>query len=114
LSGVHAVSDETFTTLGARLSTDIVLPGDGDIAPTLSVGWLHSFRGLVPARSLTFVTTGVGFTVLGVPLDEDQAVFDAGVVAHPMPGATITLGYHGLFGARVTSNGLQLSVAWEL
>ncbi|HUO90593.1 MAG TPA: autotransporter domain-containing protein, partial [Rhizomicrobium sp.] len=114
LTGADGVSDETFMTLGARLSTDIALPGGGDIAPTAVVGWLHRFSGLLPARSLAFVATGQGFTVLGVPLDEDQAVIDAGVVAHPMPGATITLGYQGILGDRVTDNGLQLSVAWAL
>jgi outer membrane autotransporter protein len=113
LTGADAVSDETFMTLGARFSTDIALAGGGDIAPTAMVGWLHRFGGTLPARALAFVATGQGFTVLGVPLDEDQAVIDAGVVAHPMPGATISLGYQGILGDRVTDNGLHLGVAWD-
>jgi outer membrane autotransporter protein len=113
LSGTHGVSDETFMTLGARLSTDIALPGGGDIAPNVSAGWQHGFRGLLPARSLAFISSGAGFTVLGVPLDQDEAVIDAGVTAHPAPGATISLGYQGILSERVTDNGLQLSVAWD-
>jgi len=113
LSVTEAVSDQTFTTLGVRLSTDIELPGGGDIAPSAMVGWQHGYRGLVPARAVAFENTGVGFTVLGVPMDEDQAVIDAGVTAHPAPGATITFGYQGTLSNRVTDNGLQLSAAWN-
>ncbi|HEV2652352.1 MAG TPA: autotransporter domain-containing protein [Rhizomicrobium sp.] len=113
LSGTNSVSDETFSTLGLRLSTDIALSDGSDIAPTASAGWLHDFRYLTPARALAFIATGANFTVLGVPIDQDQAVITAGVVAHPAPGATITLGYQGMLSNRVTNNGLELSVAWE-
>ncbi|HJW40784.1 MAG TPA: autotransporter domain-containing protein [Rhizomicrobium sp.] len=113
LSGTHAVSDETFTTLGLRVSTDIALSGGGDIAPNASIGWQHGYRGLLPARVLTIEATSASFTVFGVPLDQDQAVIDAGVTAHPVPGATLSFGYEGILSGRVNDNGLHLSAAWD-
>ncbi len=113
LSGTRGQSDETFMTLGTRLSTDIALANGGTITPNATLGWLHGFHGLTPSRFLTFEATGQSFNVFGVPLDKDEAVIDVAVSAHPVPGLRATIGYDGILSGRVRDNGIHASLAWE-
>jgi outer membrane autotransporter protein len=113
LLGLHASSDDTFMTLGARLSTDLQLANGADILPNVSVGWMHSFHGLTPSRLLTFEATGQSFTVLGVPLDQDEAVIDAGFAFHPLPAVSVNVGYNGILSQRVSDNGVHANLSWK-
>ena len=42
----------------------------------LSAAWQHAFDELTPDAALAFTTTGIGFTVYGVPLAQDTALID--------------------------------------
>jgi outer membrane autotransporter protein len=112
LTGTKGSSDETFMTLGTRLSTDVTLANGGVITPNATLGWLHGFRALTPSRFLTFEATSTSFTVLGVPLDEDQAVIDLAISSQPIRGLTASIGYDGILSGHVRDNGLHASLMW--
>jgi outer membrane autotransporter protein len=113
LTGEHASTSEPFSTLGVRLETVLTAPAATDFHPYASLGWLHAYSDLTPSRTLSFVATGSGFTVSGVPLDRDQAVIDVGITAHPVPGITANLGYQGVLSDRVHDNALRANMAWD-
>jgi outer membrane autotransporter protein len=112
LSGTKGSSDEPFMTLGTRLSTDVTLASGGIITPNATLGWLHGFHALTPSRFLTFETTSSSFTVLGVPLDQDQAVIDLAISSQPIRGLTASIGYDGILSGHVRDNGLHASLMW--
>ncbi|MEM7192746.1 MAG: autotransporter domain-containing protein, partial [Pseudomonadota bacterium] len=78
LRGGNFDQDVGYTTLGLRVARTM-LWGAMEITPHLSAAWQHAFNGTTPDGRLAFATTGIGFTVAGVPLAEDTALLDAGL-----------------------------------
>ena len=67
-----------YTTVGLRAAQTMQWAGM-TVTPNGSVAWLHAFSGVTPDASLAFASTGIGFTVYGVPLAQDSALIDAGL-----------------------------------
>jgi uncharacterized protein with beta-barrel porin domain len=56
---------------------------------------------------LAFASTGIGFTVFGVPLAEDSALIDAGLDFNLAPNVTVGVSYSGQFGDGVADNAVK-------
>ncbi|OYX71912.1 MAG: hypothetical protein B7Y95_11960, partial [Rhizobiales bacterium 32-66-11] len=100
--------DTTFTTLGLRVSKEIIL-GSYDATLRGAIGWRHAFGDVTPAISQAFASSDA-FTVTGVAIAEDAAVLEAGLDV--LVGANTTLGvaYTGQFGDSVTQNGFNATL----
>ena len=72
LSSAEADNDATFTTLGVRASTDVMLGGT-NAAVNGMVGWRHAFGDTTPYSSFAFAG-GNAFAIAGAPIAEDAVV----------------------------------------
>ncbi|MGA0563713.1 autotransporter domain-containing protein [Ancylobacter sp. VNQ12] len=101
--------DTTFTTLGLRVSREVML---GTYAATLrgEVGWRHAFGDITPSITQAFLTSEA-FTVTGVPIAEDAAVLEAGLDVRVGEATTIGIAYAGQFGGGVTQNGFNATLS---
>ena len=70
------------------------------------------FSGLTPVSRLTFEATGSGFTVLGTPLDRDEAVADLGISFRPVSSIVASFSYSGTLSQKVHDNGIHADLAW--
>ena len=86
--------------------------GGMQVVPHLSAAWQHAFDGVTPDAALAFTTTGIGFTVYGVPLAEDSALIDAGLDFALGERTTAGLSYTGQFGDGVQDNGVKGRFTW--
>ncbi|HEY9214882.1 MAG TPA: autotransporter domain-containing protein [Ancylobacter sp.] len=111
LAGNSSDTDATFSTLGLRASTQLML---GNAATTLrgTLGWRHAFGDIVPLATQSFAGSEA-FTVSGTPIAEDAALVEAGLDV--LIGAATTLGvaYTGQFGDGVTQNGFNATLKME-
>jgi outer membrane autotransporter protein len=108
LASDSSTTDTSFTTLGLRASTQMLL---GSAATTLrgALGWRHAFGDVVPVATQSFLGSD-SFTVSGTPIAEDAALIEAGLDV--AIGASVTLGaaYTGQFGDGVTQNGFNATL----
>lgn len=107
-AALHAGSQTTetvFSTLGTRMSGDIVL---GDLAVTArgSLGWRHAFGDTTPLSTQAFAL-GETFTVAGVPIAKDAAVIGAGLDMRVLPSAMLTLSYDGQVASDAQQHGFK-------
>lgn len=106
LTGRGDTTGVTFTTLGLRASSDIVV-GNGVTATTRGMlGWRHGFGATTPVATMAFAG-GSAFGIAGVPIARDGAVADLGFDVNLTPNAALGLSYGGQFGAGVTDHTLR-------
>ena len=100
--------DTTFSTLGFRVSKEIVL---GMTEATLrgALGWRYAFGDVTPTISQSFLTSDA-FTVTGVPIAENAALLEAGLDMQMGPGTTLGVVYTGQFGDSASQNGLNANL----
>jgi outer membrane autotransporter protein len=103
--------DVGYSTLGVRAAT-LTHWGGMAITPNLSVAWLHAFNDLTPDAGLAFTSTGIGFTVYGVPIAQDSVLIDAGLDFALGDNTTAGVSYSGQFGDGVTDNGVKGRFTW--
>ena len=65
------------------------------MVPHVSAAWQQAFDDVTPEAALAVASTGVGFTVTGVPPAEDSALIDAGFGFALRPGMTLGSSYPG-------------------
>ena len=82
------------------------------MTPHISAAWQHAFDDVTPGAALAFATTGIGFSVTGVPLAEDSALIDAGLDLALGPNTTAGVSYSGQFGDGVRDNAVKGRFAW--
>ena len=82
------------------------------VTPHLSAAWQHAFDDATPDAALAFASTGIGFTVYGVPLAQDAALIDAGFDLALAPNTTAGVSYSGQFGDHVTDNAVKGQFTW--
>ncbi len=82
------------------------------VTPHVSAAWQHAFDDVTPDAALAFASTGIGFTVYGVPLAEDSALIDAGLDLALGPRTTAGVSYTGQFGDGVSGNGVKGRFTW--
>ena len=97
LSGASATTDATFTTLGLRGANAFTL-GSANAAARGTVGWRHAFGDVTPLALLAFAGADP-FTIAGVPITRDAAVFEAGLDFALSPSAIAGISYGGQFGS---------------
>jgi outer membrane autotransporter protein len=106
LSGLDDASGVTFTTLGLRASSDVILANGMTMTARGTVGWKHAFGDTTPFSTFLFAG-GSPFTVAGVPIAQNAAVIDAGLDVRVASNATVALSYGGQFGSGVTDQTLR-------
>lgn len=110
LSGIGSARDDGFSTLGAQLFTTGSSFAGGILTPSIRAGWQHAFTNRLASRSLSFLSSGQGFTVFGTPLDADRATLDADATLS-LGSTGISLGYTGALGKRGEDHGVRMRVA---
>ena len=111
LSGQDSSTDATFTTLGVRLENTFKL-GEIDVTTSGMVGWRHTFDKVTPTSTDAFAG-GNPFTISGVPLAQDVAVFEAGVNAALNEQLSVGISYSGQFGDGLRDQGLRGNLNWR-
>ncbi|WP_404401916.1 autotransporter domain-containing protein [Pelagibacterium halotolerans] len=109
LTGADDVINATFTTLGLRASTELVMGGTSTAKLTGMIGWRHAF-GDVPTASNTFVAGGDAFTVAGVPLAQDALILEAGLDLDITPDATLGFVYSGQLGSGISDHSIKANL----
>jgi outer membrane autotransporter protein len=86
--------------------------GNALVTPHISAAWQHAFEDVTTAAGLAFASTGIGFTVYGVPLAEDTALVEAGLDLNLNPTATLGVSYSGQFASDVEDNAVKGRFTW--
>lgn len=108
LTGAGMNTDTTFTTLGLRGSTSFDLAGANLTAKGM-VGWRHAFGDVTPLSTMRFASGGNAFSIGGVPIARDAAVFEAGLDLALSPVATLGVSYGGQFGSGLSDQSVRAS-----
>jgi outer membrane autotransporter protein len=111
LRGSADAQDVGYSTLGLRAATAMHW-GAMLVVPHLSAAWQHAFDDVDTAAALAFASTGIGFSVTGVPLAQDTALIDAGLDLALGPNTTGGVSYSGQFGDGVTDNAVKGRFIW--
>jgi outer membrane autotransporter protein len=82
------------------------------VTPHISAAWQHAFDYVTPGAALAFASTGIGFTVYGVPLAGDSALIDAGLDFALGERTTAGVSYSAQFGYGTTDNGVRGRFTW--
>jgi outer membrane autotransporter protein len=101
-----------YSTLGLRMASSTPLYGT-TVTPRASFAWQYAFGDTTPDLSLAFAQSGVGFSVLGVPLARNSAVMEAGVDLKLSPSARLGISYVGRFAGDLQDNGIEGSLLWR-
>jgi len=106
-------TDETvgYTTVGLRAAQTMTWSAM-QVTPHISAAWQHAFDDVTPDAALAFASTGIGFTVYGVPLAQDAALIDTGLDLALGPRTTAGVSYSGQFGDRVADNAVKGRLTW--
>ncbi|MEM7398894.1 MAG: autotransporter domain-containing protein, partial [Pseudomonadota bacterium] len=103
--------DVGYTTVGLRAAKTIQW-GGMEVTPRIEAAWLHAFDDITPEASLAFASTGIGFTVDGVPLAEDSALLDAGLDLAVSDRLSAGVSYSGQFADSVSDNAVKGRFTW--
>jgi outer membrane autotransporter protein len=83
------------------------------IVPRVSAYWQHAIGNLTPSTALTFLGTGVGFSVTGVPLGSDTAVVESGFDLQLNPQARIGVSYFGQLAPYLSDHAVKGKFTWN-
>ena len=111
LRGRDTDQDVSYSTLGLRAASNMHW-GAMLVTPHISAAWQHAFDDVTPGAALAFASTGIGFSITGVPLAEDSALIDAGLDLALGPNTTAGVSYSGQFGDGVQDNAVKGRFAW--
>ena len=82
------------------------------VSPRISLAWQHAFDDVTPDAALAFASTGIGFTVTGVPLAEDSLLIEAGLDLNLGPNATLGVSYSGQLASDLQDNAVKGRLTW--
>ena len=102
LSGLIGSAEDQnvgYSTLGLRAAVAMAWYSC-TVTPHVSAAWQHAFDDITPTAALAFASTGIGFTMTGIPLAEDTALIEAGLDLSLSRTATLGALYSGQFGRR--------------
>ncbi|MCP9626415.1 autotransporter domain-containing protein [Rhodopseudomonas palustris] len=108
LTSASDTTDATFTTLGLRAKGGFEV---GTLALTANgmVGWRHTLNHVTPTATNAFAGSSA-FTVSGVPLAQDVAVFEAGFGTALTPTTAISVNYSGQVGSSISDQGIRANL----
>ena len=87
--------DTTFATLGVRAATVLGLMDSTKMTVHGTLGWRHAFGDLTPEMALAFASSGVPFTIGGVPIADNSLIVDAGLDFDVAANAKLGISYSG-------------------
>ena len=112
----HRVASSTFetgyTTLGVRVASLFALANGMALVPRASAAWQHTFDNVTPTVAASFLASGQGFVVSGVPLARDSALVDAGVDLRVRPNITVGVSYVGQLAGNVQDHAVKGKFSW--
>ncbi|SFS06523.1 autotransporter-associated beta strand repeat-containing protein [Dyella sp. OK004] len=82
----------------------------GGLHAYAGVGYQHAWGDRVPERQQRFVAGADNFTVYGVPVADNAAVFDLGLRFPLSHRVTVDFGYHGQFASDARDQSARLTV----
>ena len=100
--GVAALShssdntDQTFTTLGVRVSMPLSF-GDSEAKLSGMIGWRHAFNDVTPESGFAFAG-GAPFLISGIPIAEDALALETGIDIKLDEKFSLGIGYSGQIG----------------
>jgi outer membrane autotransporter protein len=103
-------ADVGFTTLGARIGSDITT-GAMPLSVRAMLGWRHAFGDVTPEVRQAF-DAGSAFTVAGTPIAEDAVVAEAGFDLRFSPTGVLGFSYIGQFGDGTTDQSGRIDLRW--
>lgn len=92
LRAARQTTDVTYTTVGLRASRDFAVASQ-EMSVGGGIGWRRAFGDRLPLSTLGLSTAS--FTIAGVAIAQDTAVFDASVHAYLANNAIFSLSYNG-------------------
>lgn len=100
-----------YSTLGLRAAAELALDGLPTVTALGALGWQHAYGELVPAGTARFAG-GDSFSIRGLPVARDTAVFRAGL-SSALAGEAARVGvtYEGEAGAGFQEHGLSLELS---
>ncbi|PWW03375.1 outer membrane autotransporter protein [Hoeflea marina] len=101
--------DATFTTLGARATTGLML-GSMAARAHASLAWQHAFADPEPLTTMA-LAGGNGFTVGGAPFARDLALLSLGLDMDVTETTVLGVSYGGQFGDGTTSHQARLDLS---
>jgi outer membrane autotransporter protein len=104
--------DNTYSTLGVRMSTDLPV-ANGRLAVRGLLGWQHAFGDVTPDAALDLAGDGGGFLVTGAPIDEDALLVGAGLDYLLNADLRLSLAYEGQIGAHANDNAVKASLSYR-
>jgi outer membrane autotransporter protein len=102
-----------YSTLGLRAATAVPLANGMVLVPRASAAWQYAFNGVTPDAALSFLSTGVPFTIRGVPIARDSALVEAGLDLAISRNVTIGAAYVGQLGDRVQDHAVKGKAVWQ-
>jgi outer membrane autotransporter protein len=106
-------SDIGYATLGGRVATSYVALNRMVLTPRLSAAWQHALGAAAPAEALAFASTGVPFTVAGLPIARDTALLEGGLDLQINPRARLGLSYSSQLGSHAQRDSVQGNLTWQ-
>ena len=107
----NADQDVGYSTVGLRAATTMHW-GEMLVTPHISAAWQHAFDDVTPGAALAFASTGIGFSIAGMPLAEDSVLLDTGLDFAISDRMTAGASYAGQFGDGVTDNAVKGQLTW--
>ena len=112
LAGSRATEDVGYSSLGLRLAESFALANGMTIVPRVSAYWQHAYSNVAPTTALAFLSTGVSFSIAGVPLARDAAIVESGFDIRLSPQAKIGLSYFGDLARHLNENAVKGRFTW--
>lgn len=109
LSSNDTSMSTSFSTLGLNAQANFEFIGVEAVAHG-GLGWRHAFGDTVPSNSQRF-SVGNTFTVTGVPVAKDVALFEAGINFNITSNAVVGVSYIGLAGSGARENSANTSLS---
>ena len=113
LKGSSSTNDIGYSTFGGRAATNFILPDETMLTLRVSSAWEHYFGSASPTSTLKFQSTGTKFTISGIPLTRDAALFESGLDLHVTPQTKLGLSYATKIGKNVQDNSVKGNFVWQ-
>jgi subtilase-type serine protease len=101
-------SDNLFTTLGLRASTDLKL-AETSIKLHGMLGWQHAYNDVTQSSDFTF-NNGSSFTISGAPLAKNSLAVEAGINVAVTSNTTLGASYGGQFSSEAKGHAFKVNL----
>lgn len=113
LDGADGGANATYSTLGTRVATSVMLDDGTTLIPRASAAWQHVFGDLEGTGALGFQSTGTDFSIAGVPIARNAALLEAGVGMIVGTDARLGISYTGALSEDVQDHAVKGNLTWK-